>query len=551
MKNVTYFVSATDAEILSEIDNVRHNNIYGTIRGSYWPVRSTDTPVVTGFATTNVSLTNSLGQVWRVNTNSNGYYQFSGLSYAYYRVGIPLEHEWIQVRDNAGSYGTHGALVEASYTMLPGQRDHDWGSWDGTNVFWHGRIVHDFFRGSPFNYTGIDRRMNAYVNSGSAVNGRADGTHIYFGSEDGRPWARSSDVVYHEYTHNTIHSVYSGWIGTDGQGAAMDEGLSDYFACTANNDPIMGEDVGISRNLDNNTFTWTDWRGPHWNGQVVGGAVWDFRETAGPTVANNLAFKALQVVPRARNFSDYLYNMMVVDNGTYNATYRIRLRNAFSAHAISTTEPLWPGPTNLTYTGQQGQSPTLQWQYYAPTDFGFSHFRVYRRADGGPYEVIATPTTTSYTDYQVVIGGTGIENVFEYYVTAFSQSNGESGVSNTMTVNGQSYLKRTPDIAGNIFLLSETFALWQNYPNPFNPETQIRFGIPEPSAVKITILDVLGREVQILKDEWLPAGYHSVVWRGRNSRGEQMPSGVYFYRISAVAESGYTFSKTARMMLIR
>lgn len=61
VKNVTYFISATDAQILSEIDNVRHNSIYGTVRGGYWPVRSTDTPVTTGFATTNVSLRTPLG----------------------------------------------------------------------------------------------------------------------------------------------------------------------------------------------------------------------------------------------------------------------------------------------------------------------------------------------------------------------------------------------------------------------------------------------------------------------------------------------------------
>ncbi len=46
------------------------------------------------------------------------------------------------------------------------------------------------------------------------------------------PWAHSSDVIYHEYTHNTIYHVYGGWIGDPNnealEGSAMDEGLADY-----------------------------------------------------------------------------------------------------------------------------------------------------------------------------------------------------------------------------------------------------------------------------------------------------------------------------------
>jgi flagellar hook assembly protein FlgD len=64
-------------------------------------------------------------------------------------------------------------------------------------------------------------------------------------------------------------------------------------------------------------------------------------------------------------------------------------------------------------------------------------------------------------------------------------------------------------------------------------------------------LDVLGREVAIVEDRVLPAGYRSVHWNGRNAEGESVGSGVYFYRITATGESGKQFTKTMKMALTK
>ncbi len=84
-------------------------------------------------------------------------------------------------------------------------------------------------------------------------------------------------------------------------------------------------------------------------------------------------------------------------------------------------------------------------------------------------------------------------------------------------------------------------ALEQNYPNPFNPMTIIDFRLAIGGAAKITVVDVLGREVAVLVDEVKPAGRHSVSWNA----GDQ-PSGVYFYTIQTS-----DFRETKRMMLVR
>ena len=72
------------------------------------------------------------------------------------------------------------------------------------------------------------------------------------------------------------------------------------------------------------------------------------------------------------------------------------------------------------------------------------------------------------------------------------------------------------------------FSLFQNYPNPFNPSTEIKFGLPQQSDVRIEIFNILGQKVVTLYEGLLPAGFHSVRWNGSNSS-----SGIYYYKIAA------------------
>ena len=89
------------------------------------------------------------------------------------------------------------------------------------------------------------------------------------------------------------------------------------------------------------------------------------------------------------------------------------------------------------------------------------------------------------------------------------------------------------------------FALEQNYPNPFNPSTQITFHVPSAARVRLTVFDLLGREVAVLLDEDRPAGIHRATW---NASG--MASGVYFYRLDAHSANG-GFADVKRMLLLR
>jgi hypothetical protein len=92
----------------------------------------------------------------------------------------------------------------------------------------------------------------------------------------------------------------------------------------------------------------------------------------------------------------------------------------------------------------------------------------------------------------------------------------------------------------------ESYILSQNFPNPFNPSTTISYAIPNESKVTVEVFDVLGRKVKTLVDEEQPAGSYHVVWDGENSQGQEVGTGIYFYRLTAG-----DVNRTKKMVLLK
>ena len=86
-----------------------------------------------------------------------------------------------------------------------------------------------------------------------------------------------------------------------------------------------------------------------------------------------------------------------------------------------------------------------------------------------------------------------------------------------------------------------SFSLAQNYPNPFNPTTTIKYDLPEQVAVRLTVFDMLGREVRTLVSGLQEPGYYKVVLDAKG-----LSSGVYFYRLHAGE-----FVKVKRLVLLK
>ena len=85
------------------------------------------------------------------------------------------------------------------------------------------------------------------------------------------------------------------------------------------------------------------------------------------------------------------------------------------------------------------------------------------------------------------------------------------------------------------------FTLEQNYPNPFNPGTTISFTLPSRSFVTLKVFDLVGREVATIASETLSAGNYTRQWHA-----EGVPTGVYFYRLTAGS-----LGRTKKMLVLK
>lgn len=109
-------------------------------------------------------------------------------------------------------------------------------------------------------------------------------------------------------------------------------------------------------------------------------------------------------------------------------------------------------------------------------------------------------------------------------------------------VSGNIMVHQATDVAdGQDNLLPDRFGLAQNYPNPFNPFTIIGFSLPEKAYIRLEVFNVLGQSLAILADGDFTAGYHQVEWEA-----SEVPSGIYFYRLTAADKS---FTK--KMLLLK
>ena len=104
-----------------------------------------------------------------------------------------------------------------------------------------------------------------------------------------------------------------------------------------------------------------------------------------------------------------------------------------------------------------------------------------------------------------------------------------------------SYLSNEDEI-----LTSTEFILNNNYPNPFNPVTTFSYTLPQAALVRMTIYDMLGRQVKSLLHEYQTPGYKSLQWNATNDLGRPVAAGVYLYMIHAGE-----FTQTKKMVLLK
>lgn len=189
------------------------------------------------------------------------------------------------------------------------------------------------------------------------------------------------------------------------------------------------------------------------------------------------------------------------------------------------TSPVWE--SNNSFHGCQD----LAWadvdgdgdEDLATVHFSTGHLRIYLNVDGQ----LETSPSWQYDDPS---SGTAL---------TFGDINGDGSLDLVMGVSGDLCVKvfynLGPVAVDDPEELPSKTKLTGNYPNPFNAETKISFYLENRSHVYLRVYDVTGRLVNTLADGYFEAGYSSVMWDGKNSYGQDVATGVYFYSLETDA----------------
>lgn len=80
--------------------------------------------------------------------------------------------------------------------------------------------------------------------------------------------------------------------------------------------------------------------------------------------------------------------------------------------------------------------------------------------------------------------------------------------------------------------LPKGYSLGQNYPNPFNPTTTIEYKLlSEKRDIRLEVHNIYGQKVKSLYQGSKEAGEHYIKFDGKDSKGKDLPSGIYFYQL--------------------
>jgi len=251
--------------------------------------------------------------------------------------------------------GGHPSLLKCKYVLAKNDdvpeasnQEHrfvyepDHTHFDEVMVYFQTIVIHDYFNDLGF-HDMDSRPISATVHVGDNY----DNAYfhpwfygMYFG--DGNKFndlAKEANVIHHEYTHAVTGKIVS---LRGGEAGAMNEAFSDYFACTQDNDHLIGEYVcsdlprGFLRDMTNKKHYPEDIENEvHRDGEIYGAALWDLRKALGKQVADMVIHRSRYHMRSGAKFIDGLEGLVAADLDKFNGEHEAVIRQVFGKRGIS------------------------------------------------------------------------------------------------------------------------------------------------------------------------------------------------------------------------
>ena len=148
-------------------------------------------------------------------------------------------------------------------------------------------------------------------------------------------------------------------------------------------------------------------------------------------------------------------------------------------------------------------------------------------------------------------GNTGMPTDYQFADTKVEQGKTYFYYIEDIDITGKRNKSQVVKVSVPVIPIPKQFALLQNFPNPFNPETWIPYELLDDVAVSIFIYNIQGRLIRRLELGEQSAGSYvtkdkAVYWDGKDDRGENMASGIYWYTLRAG-----DFDAMRRMVIVK
>ncbi|MCC6809039.1 MAG: M36 family metallopeptidase [Deltaproteobacteria bacterium] len=331
--NRSIYVDAQDGHVLGEDDRVAQ----GKVEGFVFPENSTVSDRA-WLPLANLTVSNSQGSG---TTDEKGEHGVSG------DVTFMYKGPFVEaIDDDEPEYVYHGS----------GNARLEFGRFDKKNsalaVFVHMNRMHDFFK-ARFGFARLDKVVKGYVHSEDCLfNAYAHGTsYLRFGDGCGLyDYAQSADYVFHEYTHLVTNSIVDVDYSTRNEAGAYSEGNSDYFACSALDNDVWGENpIGVfERPCNNDNRYEDDYSGEsHSGAQIFSGSVWELRKQFGKLVADDLAYTAMFYMPKRPMLVDTRDALAAADRAKYAGAHVVAIEQAFDKHGVNDALQLFITSDNM------------------------------------------------------------------------------------------------------------------------------------------------------------------------------------------------------------